>query len=69
MLVTGNTILGFPLLLKSNLFQIRFSSYFGKCEIKANASLKPDFSPIPLAKIHKIILMATLFIKKMQNNM
>ena len=31
---------------QSNLFQISFPDIFGKCEIKANASLKPDFSPI-----------------------
>ena len=35
---------GLPLALKSNLFQIRFSSYFGKCEIKANAFVTQDFS-------------------------
>ena len=46
--VVGSLFWSFPLLLKSNYSKIDFRGLFGKREIKANASMKSDFSPIRL---------------------
>ena len=38
------------LAIKSNYSNRSFSGVFGKCEIKANASVTRDFSPMPLQR-------------------
>ena len=38
------------LAIKSNYSNRSFSGVFGKCEIKANASVARDFSPKPLQR-------------------
>lgn len=59
-----NAVSNFPLLLHSN-YSKQISEVFSvKCEIKANASLKPDFSPIPIAKIQFILYVTNILWKK-----